>query len=342
MSKAVGIVGAGKFGLALSKLASENSDVILYSRRTELVDEVNRHSRLGDITFKPNVVATSNLKELATKCDLIIPVIASVHFRPVMKELGAYLGPQHVVIHGTKGFDLRIEEFSDDSTLTIEDIKTMSDVVKEESNVLRVGALTGPNLAGEILLGLPTATVIASEFDQVILKGRKALSGKAFFVFGSHDLKGAELAGAFKNILALASGIVSGNALGKNVQAMLITLGLREMMLLGEAMGANPKSFLGTAGIGDLVATATSKKSRNFSCGLRLAKGESLQDILDSMEEVAEGVRSLKVAYYIIHKNELQAPLTKAIYAMVFEGKDVLETIDALMKLPFSIDMDLA
>jgi glycerol-3-phosphate dehydrogenase (NAD(P)+) len=260
----------------------------------------------------------------------------------VLSALGTYLTPEHIVIHGTKGFDLATEEFEMDGEMTLKDIKTMSEVILEESQVLRVGALTGPNLADEILMGLPTATVVASEFDEVIKKGREALQGKNFFVFGSYDLKGAELAGALKNIIALASGIMHGHGLGKNVEAILITLGLREMMYIGSAIGANPKSFLGTAGIGDLIATATSDKSRNYSCGFRIAQGEKLQDIVDSMEEVAEGVRSLKVAYYMIHKYHLTAPLIKAIYNMVFDGSDVLGTINKLMKFPFRMDMDLS
>ncbi len=341
MSSAVGVVGAGSFGLAISKLASENSDVLLYSRRTELVNEINRSGTFKGLKFGDKIKATSDLNQLSEKCSLIVPIIASAHFRTVMRQLGPFLNPQHIVIHGTKGFDLKNEDLSANTDLLLSDVKTMSQVILEETNVLRVGALTGPNLAKEILNGLPTATVIASEYDEVITIGRKALAGNTFFVYGSHDLKGAELAGALKNIIALASGMVAANELGKNVQAILITLGLREMMMIADALGANPKSLIGAAGIGDLVATATSEKSRNYSFGYRIAKGEKFEKVLDSMDEVAEGVRSLKVAHQIISQYNIQAPITKTIYGMVYNGKDVKQSIAALMKFPFRMDIDL-
>lgn len=341
MSNATGIVGAGSFGLAISQLASENGDVLLYSRRSEVADQINNSSSYKGITFSKNVKATNDIEHLCGQCRLILPIIASVHFRSVIKNLNPYLHPGHILIHGTKGFDIKNEDFSPGSELLLTDVKTMSDVILEESNVLRVGALTGPNLAKEILNGLPTATVIASEYDEVIEIGRKAIAGKSFFVYGSHDLKGAELAGALKNIVALASGMVAANGLGKNVQAILITLGLREMMKIAEALGANPRSLMGTAGLGDLVATATSENSRNFSFGYRIANGEKLEDVLNSIDEVAEGVRSLKVAYQIINQYQLDTPVTKSIYHMVFKGKNVRETIAALMKFPFRMDIDI-
>ena len=341
MGSAVGVVGAGSFGLAITKLASENSDVLLYSRRKDLVDKINENSEYKGIKFASNVRATTDLQKLALECELIIPIIASKHFRSVIRKLAPFLQPHHILIHGTKGFDLKYEDLSLDQELLLSDVETMSEVILEETNVLRVGALTGPNLAKEILNDLPTATVIASEYDEVIERGRKSLSGNTFYVYGSHDLKGAELAGALKNIIALASGMVAANDLGKNVQAILITLGLREMMKIAEALGANPKSLTGTAGIGDLVATATSEKSRNYNFGYRIAKGEKFEDVLNSQEEVAEGVRSLKVANQIIHQYNLQSPITKTIYGMIYGGKDVKKSIAALMKFPFTMDTDL-
>ncbi|MEE9372776.1 MAG: NAD(P)H-dependent glycerol-3-phosphate dehydrogenase [Saprospiraceae bacterium] len=341
MGSVIGIVGAGSFGMAITKLASENNKVLLYSRRDDLVNKINQKQAYNGIVFPHNVKATTSLEKISEQCNLIIPIIASAHFRKVMKLLSPYLNPHHILIHGTKGFDLKDEDISAEKQLLLSDVKTMSQVILEETNVLRVGALTGPNLAKEILNGLPTATVIASEYDEVIERGRKALIGKAFFVYGSHDLKGAELAGALKNIIALASGMTAANNLGKNVQAILITLGLREMMMIAEALGANPKSLIGTAGIGDLVATATSDKSRNYSFGYRIGMGEKFQNVLDSLDEVAEGIRSLKVANQIINQYGLQAPITKMIYGMIYNGKDVKQSIAALMKFPFRMDIDM-
>jgi len=189
--------------------------------------------------------------------------------------------------------------------------------------------------------GQPTATVIASEFDEVMERGRKVLQGPSFFVYGSRDIRAAELAGALKNIIALCSGMIAANELGKNVQSILITLGLREMMIISEALGANPRSFVGVAGVGDLVATATSSNSRNYTFGYKLGSGERFQDILDNQEEVAEGVRSLKVANQVIEKYKLETPIIKSIYNMVYHDKDINSTIASLMKFPFRMDSDI-
>lgn len=339
MKSAVGIVGAGSFGLALAKLASENSDILLYSRRNEVIESVNNTHSLKNFELPQNIKATSDLEEIADQCELIIPVIASAHFRTVVQALSPYLSPSHMLIHGTKGFDFMDLDY--EKELALKDVHTMSDVILQETNVLRVGALTGPNLAKEIMNGQPTATVIASEFDEVMLRGRKALQGSTFFVYGSRDIRAAELAGALKNIVALCSGMIAANNLGKNVQSILITLGLREMMMISEVLGANPKSFTGVAGVGDLVATATSSNSRNYSFGYKLGSGEKFQDILKKQEEVAEGIRSLKVANAVIEKFQLETPIMKSIYNMVYNGKDVQSTIATLMKFPFRMDSDI-
>ena len=279
----IGIIGGGKFGLALANLAAQNTKVLLYSRRQHLIDSINNdHSVLG-IPIHPSVTATNHIQEVCEKCALLLPVISSIHFRKVIRQMSPYLGPEHMMVHGTKGFDLlpgEQEKGYKYEGFRRRDVKTMSEIIVEETDVIRVGALCGPNLAAEILEGLPTATVIASEFDEVIKAGRNALSGRRFFVFGSYDLRAAELTGALKNVIALASGLLGGSSLGKNSEAMLIVRGLREMILLGDLMGSSTRGFFGTAGIGDLIATATSEKSRNYSCGVRIARGEHIEDIL--------------------------------------------------------------
>lgn len=341
--KVVGVVGAGKFGLALSNLLSPNVSVLVYSRRQELVDEVNQNNRYKSIKLAPSIRATTSIEELCTKCSLILPVISSIHFRKVIKAMSPFLTPQHMLIHGTKGFDLLPKEGTEGFKYTNfkrRDVKTMSEVILEETDVVRVGALCGPNLAAEILDGLPTATVIASEFDEVIMAGREALSGRSFFVFGSYDLRGAELTGALKNVIALASGLIGGKNMGKNTEAILIVRGLREMVLLGELMGSSTKSFFGTAGIGDLIATATSNKSRNYSCGKRIAQGDKITDILTNAEEVIEGVRSLHIAHYLVEKFKVHAPIISTIYKIIFLEKDIEESIFDLMKYPLTSDVD--
>jgi len=258
--------------------------------------------------------------------------------------LGPYLYPYHMLIHGTKGFGLKgIQEeallFSE-TKLTRDNVCTMSEVIRQESVVVRIGCLAVPNLSSEILDGQPTATVIASPFTEVIKKGRKLLNSQQFHVFGSHEMLGIELAGALKNIIAIGSGILGGMGMGKNIQAMLITRGLTEMIHTGKAMGAEAKAFLGTAGIGDLIATCTSEKSRNYTFGMRLGKGEEVDEILESMPESAEGVRTLKIVRQLSKYYKLHVPIVEMLYNVVFEGFDKQRALHYLMKYPYAVDVD--
>ncbi len=340
----IGIIGGGKFGLAIAKLLSPTVDVLLYSRRTSLTDSINADHSYRDITFSDNVRGTNDLKSVCQRCRTIYIVTSSVHLRKVTHEMAPYLSPEHILIHGTKGFDLLPYEIEDPnaihSQISFSDIKTMSEVILEETDVIRVGAICGPNLAAEIIEGLPTATVIASEYDEVIKKCRDLLTGPSFFVFGSYDLRGAELAGALKNVIAIASGILKGRQLGKNAEAMLITKGLSEIIKIAEVMGGSYEAFLGTAGIGDLIATATSEKSRNFSCGMRIAQGEKTEDIVASMDEVVEGLRSLKIAHHIIKRYRIVAPIISSIYSIIYEDSDIEFSINKLMRFPYASDVD--
>ncbi|MEY3367524.1 MAG: hypothetical protein RI973_679 [Bacteroidota bacterium] len=342
--KPVGVIGAGSFGVAVANLLSFNTEVLLYSRQEEVVSSINQEHRHPsyDLTLPSQVRATMDLQEVAERCTLIFPIVPSERFRDMMRTLSPFLKPSHLLIHGTKGFDLRGigEEELLQGKVSRKNVSTMSEVILQESVVVRIGCLSGPNLAYEIMEGQPTATVIGSKFDEVINAGKKMLSSRHFQVFGTYEILGAEIAGALKNIIAIGSGILGGLGMGKNIQALLITRGLTEMIHFGKALGASPKPFVGTAGIGDLICTATSLGSRNYSFGYRLGKGESREMILSSMPETAEGVRSLAIAKFLADQLKLHVPITQMLYKAVYEGYDLQQAIEYLMRYPYHVDVD--
>ena len=340
----VGVVGSGSFGTAVANLLAHNTDVLIYSRQEELITSINKdhfHPNFN-LNLSPKIRATGDLQEVAENCTLIFPIISSDGFRSVIQGLSPFLKPYHLLIHGTKGFDLKnlSEEDLRSGKITRNSVRTMSEVIMEESSVVRIGCLSGPNLAQEIMEGQPTATVIGSKFDEVVNAGKRVLSSRHFQVFGTYEILGAELAGALKNIIAIGSGILGGLGMGKNIQALLITRGLMEMIYFGKAMGTTPKPFVGTAGIGDLICTATSMSSRNYTFGYRLGQGESKEEILKSMPEIAEGVRTLKIAKHLGDHLKLQVPITQMLYRAVYEGYDLKQAIEFLMRYPYYVDVD--
>jgi glycerol-3-phosphate dehydrogenase (NAD(P)+) len=339
ISKPVGIIGGGNFGMAIAKLISAKHEVILHSRRQEFVDDINQGKDYKQYPLSPKLSATIDIKEICQKCDVIYPVTPSEYFYEMICNAAPHLSPRHILIHGTKGFHLYNEKESLQK-LDIDEVNTMSQLILAETDVKRIGALCGPNLAKEILEELPTATVVASQYDEVIKIATKHLSGPQFYVFNSYDVIGAEMAGALKNVIAIASGIVGGRNFGKNAEAMLITRGLNEIIKMASLIGVSYEAFLGTAGIGDLIATATSPLSRNYTCGIRIAKGETVDEILASSTESIEGLRSLKVAHALINKHRLPSPIVSIIYQIIYEGKDVDESIKRLMRYPVTKDVD--
>jgi glycerol-3-phosphate dehydrogenase (NAD(P)+) len=343
-STKIGVVGAGSFGITIANLLAQNHDVLQYSRRPEVVAEINETHKVGEKVLSPRVRATSDLAEICRECTLIFPIIPSNVFRATMAAMSPYLTPKHILIHGTKGFDL-IHVSEDDLknhkvNITRRNVRTMSEVVLEETLVLRVGCLSGPNIASEIMAGQPTATLVASRFKEVISAGQKALDSPKFHVFGSYDLIGAELAGALKNIIALASGMLEGLGMGRNMQGLLIARGLAEMIYFGKEMGAESKAFVGVAGIGDLVTTATSVNSRNHTFGRRFASGESVEEIRATMPELAEGVRTLKIANELAKHYRLHVPIIQTLYRIVYEGLDMQRALKFLMSYPYDVDVD--
>ena len=340
--KTVGVIGTGSFGTAIANLLSRNTDVLVYNRKEAVVAQINNDHTLYGVSLSPRIKATTELKKIAENCSLLFPIVPAENFRGMMKRLGPHLRPYHILIHGAKGFDVNgiSEEGIAQGLLRKEHVHTLSQVITQESVVRRVGCLSGPNLAGEIMEGQPTATVIGSLFDEVIQIGKKVLTSDQFHVFGNHDILGAELAGALKNVIAIGSGILRGKGLGKNIQAMLITRGLIEMVRFGKTFGATSTAFFGVAGIGDLVATATSKNSRNFTFGYRLGQGETIEEVKASMPELAEGVRTLQITWKLAEQYHLRLPITQMLYEVVFENFNIDKAIKFLITYPYDVDVD--
>lgn len=339
----VGVIGAGNFGTALANILAENKRVILYARRKEVVDKLRENSSFKGWKLHEEIEYTNDLEEIANRCNLIFPIIPSGNFRELMQDLAPFLHPYHILIHGTKGLNVKLKEgqkYSELETISRDEIQTMSELIQQESVVRRVGCMAGPNLATEIRKGQPAATVVASHFDEVISEGKSALRSKNFRVHDSHDLFGIELAGVLKNIMAIASGILHGMGYGENTSALLITRGLAEMVTIGKGIGADPRAFLGLAGVGDLVATCSSPLSRNFTVGYRLAKGDNLDDILESMDEIAEGLKTVCIARAIANYYKIPAPISKALYKTLFNELDISRGLRLLMEYPFSEDVE--
>lgn len=340
--KPAGVIGAGSFGITVANLLAENTDVLLFSRKEQVVTQINNtHQQLG-YAMSHRVTATTDLKLICGSCDVIFLVVPSGAMRSTVQAMSPYLRPYHIIIHGTKGLDTSLikDEDLEQGHFDIKQVCTMSEVIAQESTVLRIGCMAGPNLAKEILQGLPAASVIASEFDEVIKMGQDLLTSKRFTIFGSYDLRGAEISGSYKNIIALASGIVSGLGLGKNMEALLITRGLSEMIEYGTSLGLSGQAFFGAAGLGDLIATSTSDKSRNFAFGYRFAKGETREEIIKSSVEVVEGVRTLKIIYFMAKHHQIALPITNLLYRVIYEDFDVRKAIEILMSIPNAPDVD--
>ena len=343
LSKPVGVIGAGSFGIAIANMLAQNSEVLLYARDPEVIKKIADTKEHRGQKISTNITATGDLSYVAESCDVIFPIVPSSAFRNMMQQLSPYLHPFHILIHGTKGLDLALPTGTTIDTatdLSRECVKTMSEVITDESVIVRVGCLAGPNLARELAKGQPAATVVASHFDEVIEAGQRLLRNDRFMVFGNKDLIGIELAGVLKNIIAIASGILDGLNYGENAKGMLISRGMAEMIHIGKFLGGHTEAFLGIAGIGDLVATCNSTLSRNFTVGNRLAKGEKLSEILATMEEVAEGVNTVKIINKIIVESKQRAPITEALYEILYEDLPVQKAINLLMRYPYHVDID--
>ncbi len=330
----VGVIGAGTFGTALANLLALNNPVYLYVRNKESYENILANKENKSQKLHPNIEATQDLEKVCNECTLLYPVVNSPNFRSLCQSIAPYLRPDHLIIHGTKGLSIDVDiERNENGQLYLlkEQVHTMTEIIRQETIVLRVGCLSGPNLAMELAQNKPAATVIASRFNEVIEVGKASIRNDRFRVYGSNDVVGVELAGVLKNIIAIASGIAHGLGLGENARAMLMTLGLEEMIQIGQTMGSKTDAFYGIAGIGDLIATCSSQSSRNFSLGLRLAKGEIFGNILEDIHETTEGVLTTRTAYAISQTYGLKTPIIEAIYNILFEQASVKQSMAQLV-----------
>lgn len=335
--KQVGVIGAGSFGTAVANLLAENSHVLLTASSEEQASYIRINKQSARQKLHPNISVTHDLQKLASNCRVIFPIIPSHDFYDCMVDLKPYLNNDHVLIHGTKGLHLTTDI---SSSIRKEDLLTMTQVIEKVTGIKNTGCLAGPNLAREIAEGKPAATVIASNSQEVLDIGQQLLRTSNFQVLWNDDLYGVELCGVIKNIMAIASGALSGFELGENAKSLLVNRSMVEMIHIGTHMGAGLKAFLGVAGIGDLMATCNSPKSRNFTVGYRLAKGESPDQIFSSMEETAEGVNTTRLIYHLSEHYDWKTPITKLVYKVLFEDFPVKNAIGLLMKLPVREDID--
>jgi glycerol-3-phosphate dehydrogenase (NAD(P)+) len=343
LDKSVGVIGAGGFGTAVANLLAHNTDVLLYTRRETVFEAIQQTRMSAGQVLAPNIRPIRDLGALAKQCTIIFPIVPSQSFRALLKELAPLLRPHHLLIHGIKGLEVSWPIDTHSGTLpllTRAQIKTMSELIQAETCVSQIGCLAGPNLASELAHGQPAAAVVASGSALVLEQGQKLLRSERFQVYTNQDLLGVELCGSLKNIIAIGAGCLAGLGYGENAKALLISRGLVEMVHLGKAMGAGVQPFLGLAGIGDLVATCSSKLSRNYTLGYRLAQGENLNQILTSTQETVEGIHTVKVIASLIRHYQMRAPITEIMYRILFEQLAVQEAIQYLMKYPLNIDVN--
>ncbi len=322
----VGIIGTTMWGTTLSIILAEKGiDVALWARTEEEADELQKSGPdpdgAPDITFPPNVLITHKMEEALDQAKAIILVVPSQSMRQNTKLIAGHLTKSMLVVSAAKGLEIGSGQ-------------RMSQVIAEEINPRfhsNICVLSGPNLAREILRGLPAATVAAAENGSVARQAQRILTTPNLCVFTNTDMVGVELGGSLKNIIALGAGIADGLGYGDNAKSAYITRGLTEITALGVALGANPLTFSGLAGLGDVITTCASPLSRNHYVGVELTKGRSVTEIVSTMVGVAEGVTTTLVARNLAHNLGLEMPITERIYQVLYENGDPREVAAEMM-----------
>ncbi|MEO5974404.1 MAG: NAD(P)H-dependent glycerol-3-phosphate dehydrogenase [Ilumatobacteraceae bacterium] len=316
------VVGGGSWGTTIAALATENADTVLWVRREELAREVNddhlNSTYLADHRLPQSLRATADLDSAVSGADVIAMAVPSRGMREVASQVARHARPGTPMMSLAKGLER--------GTLL-----RMSEVITQVAPGHEVAVLSGPNLAREILVGQPTASVVACQDPEIARMLQELFSRPTFRLYTNSDVIGCEIGGVVKNVVAIAAGIVQGFGFGDNTRATLVTRGLAEMSRLGVALGANALTFAGLAGMGDVMATCSSSQSRNTNVGIRLGHGESIAEIMSSMTMVAEGVSSASSVLELARRHNVEMPITQQVSAICEAEVSAADALLALM-----------
>lgn len=312
----VGVLGAGSWGTTVATLVAKNVSTSIWARNAKLVDEINnKHTNeryLPEARLPKQLKAFNSIEETIQDAALVLMAVPSHGFRSVLEGAKAYIGANVPVISLTKGLEK-------ESNLRATEI--IRQILPDHPS----GVLTGPNLASEIIAGLAAAAVLAMEDAVIGSRLAKVFQSSRFRIYTNTDVIGCEISGALKNVIALACGMADGVGAGDNTRAAFITRGLAEIKRLGVVMGAKPESFAGLAGMGDLIATCTSAKSRNYYVGKQIGEGQSLTDITSGMHMVAEGLNTTKVMLSLGEEKGIDLPIATQVHSVICGTKTVYQ-----------------
>ena len=321
----VAVFGMGSWGTAFAAvLADAGSQVRMWGRRAELIDEINQsHVNSGylpDLLLPESVSATTDPRAAVEAVDVVVLAVPSQTLRVNLGQWAHFLPPQAAVVSLMKGVELGTT-------------KRMSEVIAEVGGVAleRIVVVSGPNLAMEIAAKQPAATVVACVDESMAERVAFACAAPYFRPYTNTDVVGTELGGAVKNVIALAVGMAEGMGMGDNTKSTIITRGLAETVRLGVAMGADPATFLGLAGVGDLIATCMSPLSRNHAFGVKLGRGMTVQEVVAASKQTAEGVKSCQSILELARHHGIDVPIIENVAAVVHEGRTPDRVADMLL-----------
>ncbi len=320
MSK-IAIIGSGSWGVALAThLAKQGNEIKIWSFEEEekrLINEERKCKFLPGLVIDKNITCSSQFEEVIKGTEFILHVTPSKFTRETFQQYKQYVGNKPVIIC-SKGFEK-------------ESLKTLDEVILEELPTAKVGVLSGPSHAEEVSDSIPTVLVVASKHEEVLKKIQDTFMCEEMRIYTSKDVKGVELGGALKNIIAFCAGVAAGIGLGDNTFAALITRGLNELARLGVALGGEKETFYGLSGLGDLIVTCLSEHSRNRRAGKLMGQGKTLEEAKKEVGMVIESIDNIDVAYELCKRHQIEMPMVETAYQMIYKNLKPQEAVKKLM-----------